>query len=633
MNRRLHGGRSATFLAVVTLLRAVAAQRPAFELNWWLRDYTAARVAERSCAICIAGELRTFAHERVRANWEGAVLRPLRPDVFMDVSADSSICTSWNASLAMTGPNRKKGGCIEREAALAPAQLRALAAWLEPLGLVQMQVRTHEAVLDTYASISPRVFVTAAQSARVAAAARALRDSAAMEFPSARCAPGAEYTNVVRLTLALRWLGCLRGIERAERTLRRGAHYDWVVRSRPDYTWSCVLTPPPLPINPCGKHVVGENDFMWLAPRGLAGSLLSLYRFHTPPSGRPLALAVGPGWARVSASWLGKKSTGGALGTRRGAFAWPAGKRPAGALRRAEWGPPTEWALNGRACPVRSCHEHSACFDFAALSLGALPHSTCAARGTRHAAAKSAGSMQTPAPLAPEYCVDNGLHAKARASGFPPQPFLQPNSSESLARGAPPRAQPSRLPAVLAGATAGAAVPGWTAQLAARQERKRCYTELLPACMRPTPARSCWEARRAIYSTLLRASLPMTLRSARRDVTAAAAATPPAGWALGRLRASALPALATAAETAAPQPVDSGAARRLAAASAELLPVAQLREHAAAGDAGGVAALCLPVALRAAAAAAAQPAEAAAGVQSVSPHVAAGSLGAAALDG
>mmetsp|Transcript_21818 Transcript_21818/g.54361 ORF Transcript_21818/g.54361 Transcript_21818/m.54361 type:complete len:86 (+) Transcript_21818:145-402(+) len=73
-------------------------------------------------------------------------------------------------------------------------------------------------------------------------------------MPSARCEPKTNYANVVRYSLALRWFGCLRGIERSERELRNGLSYDWVVRVRPDYKWDCVLGLPPSPIHPCGSR-------------------------------------------------------------------------------------------------------------------------------------------------------------------------------------------------------------------------------------------------------------------------------------------------------------------------------------------------------------------------------------------
>ncbi|KAG8462413.1 hypothetical protein KFE25_012233 [Diacronema lutheri] len=318
------------------------------------------------------GELRTLHHERVLANWEAAVLRPLRPDLFVHVSALSTICAAWDPSVPLVVRNRREG-CTRVEGALSPAALRELADWLESRGLVQLLVRSERAVVDTYER--PPHGERAPPFDEHASALQAMRAAAAEQLASARSPPRADcYANAVRYSLALRWFGCLRGMQRAEEALRGGVPYGWVVRARPDYTWDCTLLPPPRALDPCGRHAVSEGDFVWIAPRALAGALLSLARFFTLEHVRTL---------------------------------------------RASSADALTWTLPGRACRrVSSCHERSACFDAAALLVGGIAHSTCVTRQS-HAPA-------TPADTA--LCVDGGLSARASPSGLPRarSPFATP---------------------------------------------------------------------------------------------------------------------------------------------------------------------------------------------------------------
>ncbi|KAJ1617021.1 hypothetical protein T492DRAFT_514464 [Pavlovales sp. CCMP2436] len=115
---------------------------PSTDLGWWVRQYSAERAAATDCAVCVAGVMRTLHHERTRANWEAAFLRPARRDLFVHIAGESAICAEWNKSIPEHDRNRKIG-CVRSEGTLSRLQLLELASgWLAPLGLVEMSVRS-----------------------------------------------------------------------------------------------------------------------------------------------------------------------------------------------------------------------------------------------------------------------------------------------------------------------------------------------------------------------------------------------------------------------------------------------------------------------------------------------------------
>lgn len=312
------------------------ASASAFE---WFREEPFADVQHRVAAVCVAGELRTMSHPHVQANWEHA-LSPLRADLFVHASPVAhGPCVRWNASLPMTFAMRKRG-CIQKRDAYSEAELDALVSWLRPLGLVQALIQGDAHLMATGPRPAPAAAVARANCSRRS------------------CADGSR-ANAVRPVLGLRWYGCLVGIERSERELRRGARYAYVLRTRPDYYWNCVMTP--APVDSAARYAVGENDFLWIAPRELAGPLLETVRH--------LREAY-PAHAERS-PWL----------------RWLRGRGP-----------------NGCGQMV-SCRERSECFDYTVCMHGARALSTC------------------PDPRDRPTCTDYiGVKAKTGWSKFPPGP-------------------------------------------------------------------------------------------------------------------------------------------------------------------------------------------------------------------
>jgi hypothetical protein len=313
-------------LALSALVSARNATSAPPRYSWWASDYSADRAARTDVAFAIAGEMRTFDHEVVLANWQAAVFTPLRPDLFMHISGESSLCATSDGldphdrirrPPARLQPNWQRNGCLSTKGLFTREWLRDFASdRLVPNGLVELAVRADVDVLRAYERLPFENVKTEKE----------LNDSGlntdprALPFPpdlqSALC--GYPKANPTRTSLALRWLACLRGIERAERELRTGRLYRWIVRVRPDYVWDCIMYPPPRAISHCGRHAIGENDFLTLTSRALGAITLSLVRFA------------------------------GRVGTSH--------------------------------CYPLSCCERSACFDFAIRRVGGLPHSTCADR-------------------------------------------------------------------------------------------------------------------------------------------------------------------------------------------------------------------------------------------------------------
>lgn len=180
-------------------------------------------------ALCLAGELRTLAtYPWLQDHWRAAVLRPLHnPAVFMHVSTQ---CT-MNCCKSPLGA----GQCIGKTSEL---ELAALIAAFQPVGLR----------------------VTASESRHDA------RDDQEM-----------------------RHVACAAGIERLE--AERAMPFKWVLRSRPDLIFECLL--PDLSLWPRlgGTQQVAlfREDYIVIASGGLTKTLLgeqSVLRKHgtcTPP--------------------------------------------------------------------------------------------------------------------------------------------------------------------------------------------------------------------------------------------------------------------------------------------------------------------------------------------------------------
>lgn len=193
--------------------------------------------------------------------------------------------------------------------------------WLERHGLVEAAILSDAQVLSS--TLQPEyVFPNhVSRGARAPDYSDSVKNALVLdrrEYQSARCGP-IKRSNPVRHTLALRWFHCLCGMQRAERSLRAGREYAWVVRTRPDYVFTCEMLPPQFGVV-ATRHAIEENDFLAIFGRRLATQVLSIGKyFKLDRTGRR----------------------------------WSAG-----------------------ACEP-SCNEHSDCFDYAVRIAGGISHSTC----------------------------------------------------------------------------------------------------------------------------------------------------------------------------------------------------------------------------------------------------------------
>jgi hypothetical protein len=77
----------------------------------------------------------------------------------------------------------------------------------------------------------------------------------------------------LRATLAVRWRRC--GVHVAMTEAARGHGYTYIMLTRPDLQWPCLL-PPLWRIAPrMAQHVVVWQDFVWLAPRRIGLAVLA----------------------------------------------------------------------------------------------------------------------------------------------------------------------------------------------------------------------------------------------------------------------------------------------------------------------------------------------------------------------
>ena len=131
-------------------------------------------------ALCVAGEIRTFFQEDVQSNFKSALLDPLHPDLFFQVSVEDS---------SRLKPSPFKTVAVEtarqRMLSLKPTQVNIA---------TDLQLETHTLWLGDF-------------------------------IPFAH--------------LSFRWSLCLNDIEDEEK--RGGFQYQWIIRTRPDLIWTCSL--------------------------------------------------------------------------------------------------------------------------------------------------------------------------------------------------------------------------------------------------------------------------------------------------------------------------------------------------------------------------------------------------------
>jgi len=152
-------------------------------------------------ALCITGQLRSLAYTWVQDALRSAVLEPLVPASFMQVSGEQK------------GPITSD---VESDRAeyTSLAEVRRIVSTIRPVGLA---LRDDAEILAESAQ-SP-AFETLARTE-----ARSGRGASCGPYSS--CAP-----------LLLRFAACARDIKKLERWRR--AAFSWVMQTRPDLLWSC----------------------------------------------------------------------------------------------------------------------------------------------------------------------------------------------------------------------------------------------------------------------------------------------------------------------------------------------------------------------------------------------------------
>ena len=189
-------------------------------------------------AVCLAGQLRTLSYERVQANLQAVVLRPLQAALFMHVSPEVGQAVS-KCYHSHKGLDRRTAfdNC---SAALSTSrtELDSILRRLHPASLSLLDdselLRTHHL---------PQA------------------SAAAAGVPPATGVP-----------LMLRLQDCLADVDRFETETRR--ELAWVVRMRPDLMWACQLPPPSTwqALKAASPHTVAVvyRDWMGAFSRGAA---------------------------------------------------------------------------------------------------------------------------------------------------------------------------------------------------------------------------------------------------------------------------------------------------------------------------------------------------------------------------
>jgi len=174
-------------------------------------------------AVCIAGELRTFFEDDVFSGFRNAVINPLQPALFFQVT--------------LVDHNR-------------------LSDWHHYPTSVFKPLPTHDEALSRIQTLRPVHLHIAS-------------DEELTLHPLWRGEHG------IMPHWAFRWALCARAIESEERA--RGMQYDWIVRMRPDMTWHCSL-PSLLSAWPA-EDIIFQQDWLAIARRSFANTILRVYPF------------------------------------------------------------------------------------------------------------------------------------------------------------------------------------------------------------------------------------------------------------------------------------------------------------------------------------------------------------------
>ena len=222
-------------------------------------------------AVCVAGELRALLQKPVQDNWAHALLRPLRPHVFLQVSAMYQLRPCPALDVACRTKHCLSNCSVRpRPREASSEEVDTLLAWLKPW-LRSAVIRSD----SQWAQRAPQIELAKWQwklSGLALGKDESERKLAAYrdgDIDDTLCI--ARHESACKPILTTRWRSCLSEIEREER--EQGRRYGWVIRARPDLLWKCVLTPPTAVAT--HGHVVAIDDQMWVGTRAVAGLLLN----------------------------------------------------------------------------------------------------------------------------------------------------------------------------------------------------------------------------------------------------------------------------------------------------------------------------------------------------------------------
>lgn len=255
---------SALLLLVAKVVRGGEennATRGTMHMEWFAspKAYDAARA--RSVALCVAGQVRSFSHARVQANWEETIFSPVDPDIFFHASHQLRRCKRRDATQLQKSKTGDVALCVEEEWSTPRAEMAAVVEWLRRWRLVQVSVMHDDDILRS--GVRPAA-------SDLAQAPRQWEGNVSRPCPVLR-------GNNVRPQLALRWWGCYTGILRAERELRN-AQYEMVMRLRPDLFIPCKM-PSTFGSRLRTDVIAAFNDFGWIAARELGLGALGVARY------------------------------------------------------------------------------------------------------------------------------------------------------------------------------------------------------------------------------------------------------------------------------------------------------------------------------------------------------------------
>jgi hypothetical protein len=218
--------------------------------------------SDASVAVCVAGHLRALAHGALRENWRHTLLEPIRPDVFLQVSGQSSlkrsIAKGKNGLRMAVDPRHMPGGYVGL--ALSLEQVNATLSWFEDYA------RTTGRLYHAHVSNDGDVL-------KVTKAMRALGERKLIELEGdGTLACPQRASNRVRPQLRARWARCDAEIRRAERA--RGHAYDAVMLLRPDMAFPCSFPAASEIATPVPTRMLAFDDYWWLTSRDVGLAVL-----------------------------------------------------------------------------------------------------------------------------------------------------------------------------------------------------------------------------------------------------------------------------------------------------------------------------------------------------------------------